>query len=151
MLVLAIGAVIYNNMSSQPAPQPVAVTPAEQAPAPMPAAPVAPAPAPTPAVPAAPDITTAPVVKSFTVTGKNFSFEPKTLMVNRGDTVKIILNNVDGFHDLKIDEFQVATKRIQAGQQDTVQFVADKSGAFEYYCSVGEHRAMGMTGTLTVK
>lgn len=148
VLVLVVGAVVYNNMSSPVATQPVAVAPVPQAPVPVAPAAVS---VPTPAVPVAPDITTAPVVKSFTVTGKNFSFEPKTLAVAKGDTVKITLNNVEGFHDLKIDEFQAATKHIQAGQQDTIQFVADKSGAFEFYCSVGEHRQMGMTGTLTVK
>ena len=90
-------------------------------------------------------------VKSFTVSGKNFSFSPSTMSVKKGDTVKIIFKNTSGFHDLRIDEFNVATKQIEAGKEDTVQFVADKTGTFEYYCSVGNHRAMGMKGTLTVQ
>jgi uncharacterized cupredoxin-like copper-binding protein len=32
-----------------------------------------------------------------------------------------------------------------------VQFVADKTGTFEFYCSVGNHRQMGMVGTLVVQ
>jgi nitrosocyanin len=89
-------------------------------------------------------------VKSFTVTGSNFKFAPTTLSVKKGDTVKITFVNSSGFHDFRIDEFKVATKQIKSGSQETVSFVADKAGTFEYYCSVGNHRAMGMKGTLTV-
>jgi plastocyanin len=90
-------------------------------------------------------------VKTFTVTGQNFSFAPATLTVKKGDTVRIVFKNTSGFHDLKIDEFKVATKQIQGGQEETVEFIADKAGSFEYYCSVGNHRAMGMQGTLVVQ
>ena len=89
--------------------------------------------------------------KEFTVSGFNFGFTPSSLSVNRGDTVVIHFKNTGGFHDFKIDEFNVASKRINGGQEDTVTFVANKTGTFEYYCSVGTHRQMGMKGTLTVK
>ncbi len=90
-------------------------------------------------------------VKTFTVSGGNYFFSPKTLTVNKGDTVKIVFTNSGGVHDFRIDAFNVATKQIKNGETDTITFVADKSGTFEYYCSVGNHRAMGMVGTLTVK
>lgn len=90
-------------------------------------------------------------VKEFTVTGSNFSFDPKEITVKKGDTVRITFKNADGMHDFKIDEFNVATKVLQGGTEETVEFTADKVGAFEYYCSVGKHRQMGMKGTLTVK
>ena len=70
--------------------------------------------------------------------------------VKKGDTVKITFKNTGGMHDLKIDGYTVGTKIIQGGAQETFQFVADKAGTFEYYCSVGTHRQMGMKGTLTV-
>lgn len=91
-----------------------------------------------------------PEVKEFTVTGGNFKFAPNTLSVKKGDKVRIVFKNAEGFHDFKIDEFNVATKQIQGGAEETVEFTADKAGSFEYYCSVGKHRAMGMKGTLTV-
>lgn len=90
-------------------------------------------------------------VKEFTVISSNFSFTPNTLEVKQGDIVKITFKNANGFHDFKIDELQVATKQIKSGESETVQFVVNKTGTFEYYCSVGNHRAMGMKGTLTVK
>ena len=96
-------------------------------------------------------VTVASKVKGFTISAGSYFFNPKVMAVNKGDTVRITLINSGGFHDLKIDEFGVATKQLQNGQSDTVTFVADKAGSFEYYCSVGSHRAMGMKGTLTVK
>lgn len=90
-------------------------------------------------------------VKEFTISGQNFSFSPSAITVKKGDTVKITFKNISGFHDFHIDEFNVATKQISGGTQETVEFSADKSGSFEYYCSVGNHRAMGMRGTLTVE
>lgn len=93
----------------------------------------------------------APSVKEFTVTGQNFSFSPASMTVKKGDTVKITFKNSGGMHDWKIDEFSAGTKVLQVGQQETIQFVADKAGTFEYYCSVGQHRAMGMKGSLIVQ
>lgn len=90
-------------------------------------------------------------VKAFTVTGTSFKFAPATMVVNAGDTVRITFKNAGGVHDFVIDELKVATKQNQSGQEETVQFVATKPGTYNYYCSVGNHRAMGMEGTLTVK
>jgi nitrosocyanin len=110
--------------------------------------PNAPVPAPTP-TPTPKPVTNA--VKSFTVTGQNFSFTPSTLSVKKGDTVKITFKDVMGGHNLKIDEFGAATNVLKVGEQQTITFVADKTGSFQYYCSVGSHRAMGMWGTLKVE
>lgn len=89
--------------------------------------------------------------KTFEVDGANFKFSPNVLTVNEGDTVKIVFKNTQGFHDFVIDEFNVKSKTIQANQTDELTFVTSKKGTFEYYCSVGNHRTMGMVGTLTVK
>ncbi len=89
--------------------------------------------------------------KEFTVTGSNFKFDPATIAVKYGDIVKITFVNSGGVHDLKIDEFNAATEVLKtAGQRETITFVANKLGSFEYYCSIGTHRQMGMKGTLTV-
>ncbi|MGI8419036.1 MAG: cupredoxin domain-containing protein [Candidatus Levyibacteriota bacterium] len=89
-------------------------------------------------------------VKQFTVEGKNFSMTPSKLSVNKGDKVEITYKNTDGTHDFVLDEFNARTKVLQGGEEATVSFTADKAGSFHYYCSVGNHRAMGMVGTLTV-
>lgn len=97
------------------------------------------------------DSAMAGLVKEFTVVGSPFKFEPAILKVKKGDTVKITFKNSAGTHDFVIDELNVKTKVLKAGTEEVVEFKADKAGSFEYYCSVGNHRQMGMKGTLTVQ
>lgn len=90
-------------------------------------------------------------VREFTVSGKPFSFTPSTMKVNQGEMVRITFVNEQGTHDLVVEGYEARTKVLQAGQSETIEFLADKTGTFEYYCSVGTHRAQGMKGTLTVE
>lgn len=92
-------------------------------------------------------------VKEFEVSGANFAFTPNTMTVERGDTVRITFTNTDESmpHDWVIDEFNARTQILQPGESETIEFVADEDGEFEFYCSVGNHRAQGMVGTLTVQ
>ncbi|MDO8469980.1 MAG: cupredoxin domain-containing protein [bacterium] len=90
------------------------------------------------------------MTKDITVTGRSFSFSPSAITVKKGTVVRLTLKNAGGFHDFVIDELGVRTKQLADGTEETVTFTADKVGNFEYYCSVGNHRAMGMWGTLTV-
>lgn len=90
--------------------------------------------------------------KTFAVEGINFSFKPEEIKVKKGDNVKIVFTNMGSFlHDFVIDELSLKTKQIKAGETDEVTFVASTSGIFEYYCSVGKHRQMGMVGKLIVE
>lgn len=90
-------------------------------------------------------------VKEIKVKGSPFKFEPSTITVNKGEKVKIVFENVKGTHDWKLDEFNAKTNVMNEGETDIVEFTADKTGTFEYYCSVGNHRAMGMKGSFIVK
>lgn len=90
-------------------------------------------------------------VKEIIVEGSPFKFMPAEIRVKKGQTVKVVFKNTAGMHDFVIDEFSVKTKVIKAKESETVEFVADKIGTFEYYCSVGEHRANGMKGNLIVE
>ena len=96
---------------------------------------------------------TAPVEADQTVniTGLNYAFDIKEIRAKKGEKIKIIFTNTEGFHDFRIDEFNVATKQIAAGTSESVIFTVDKTGTFEYYCSVGQHRANGMVGKLIVE
>jgi len=101
------------------------------------------------------DDTVAPEVEpgtaSFTVLGSNFAYDLEEIRVKEGDTVTINFRSVDGFHDWVVDEFDAATDKVSTGNETSVTFVADKKGTFEYYCSVGSHRANGMVGNLIVE
>ncbi len=89
--------------------------------------------------------------QAFTVEGGNFYFKPNEIRVKKGDKVKITFTNAGGLHDFVLDEFNVKTDRISSGAKTTVEFTADKAGTFEYYCSVANHRQMGMKGNLIVE
>jgi len=91
------------------------------------------------------------VSREFTLEAKNFSYSLAEIRVKQGETVHITLKNTEGVHDFKLDEFGAGTKTLQAGEEETIEFVADKIGSFEYYCSIGNHRAQGMVGTLIVE
>lgn len=92
-----------------------------------------------------------PSTKMFDISGKNFSFDVTEIRVKEGDTVMIHFTSADSFHDLVIDEFNAKTEKVRSGGMSVVTFVANKKGTFEYYCSVGSHRASGMVGKLIVE
>lgn len=90
-------------------------------------------------------------VKEFTLEAGSFYFKPNVIAVKKGDKVRVTINSVDMMHDFVIDEFSARTDIAKSGTSATVEFIADKTGSFEFYCSVGSHRAQGMVGTLTVE
>ena len=90
-------------------------------------------------------------VKEFTVTGSSFKFSPNTITLKKGDTVRINFKSQGSLHNLVIDGLDVATSELGEGEEEEVEFVADKSGTFDYYCSIGNHRVMGMVGKLVVQ
>src|SRR6185369_10146725 len=137
-VIVGVGAWLYSSNSSQQMTDTMTPPSDNSAPAPS-GTTTTPPPAATATPPAQP-------LKQFTVTGQNFSFSPATLTVNQGDKVSITFKNSGGMHDFRIDEFGVATNVLKSGDQQTVEFTAGQKGTFEYFCSVGNHRAMGMKG-----
>jgi cytochrome c oxidase subunit II len=113
--------------------------------------PVSTPPVATPPVSPPPDSGSAGQIVEITMTAKQFEFSPSTITVNKGDTVKITLTTLDVAHGFGIPEFNV-NERVEPGTPIIIQFVADKSGTFEYRCTVpcgGGH--MQMTGQLIVR
>lgn len=89
-------------------------------------------------------------VKEIVIENDGLTFVTEEIRVNEGDRIRLTFRNTGGFHDWVIDEFDAATQQIPAGQEDTIEFVADQAGEFEFYCSVGNHRARGMFGSFVV-
>ncbi len=90
-------------------------------------------------------------IREFRVIGKNFAFTPTEMRVKKGEIVRVIFDNTEGFHDFRVDGYNVGTKQIYEGSTEAVEFTANQTGSFEYYCSVGQHRQAGMKGTLVVE
>lgn len=89
-------------------------------------------------------------VRVIEVKGGMFYFDPSEIRLRKGEKVKVVFTSVDGSHDFVIDELEVRSRVVRTGESDEVEFVASEVGKFEYYCSVGNHRAMGMKGYLIV-
>ena len=84
------------------------------------------------------------------VSGENFSYDPEEITVKAGQKVKIKFTANDMQHDFVIDELDVKSDVVTSGNTTEFEFTPTEAGEFEYYCSVGNHRAQGMVGTLTV-
>jgi heme/copper-type cytochrome/quinol oxidase subunit 2 len=94
--------------------------------------------------------------KTFILTGENFKFvlngeNNPDIKIKEGDKIRIEFTSASGFHDFVIDEFNAATEQVRDGSSTFVEFIAGKKGTFEYYCSVGQHRANGMKGNLIIE
>ena len=90
-------------------------------------------------------------VKEFQITAKQFSFEPETIEVNRGDKVRLIVTSLDVPHGISIVEYGI-NERLDVGKPVTIEFTADKEGTFTAFCSVfcGSGHS-NMKGKLVVK
>ena len=90
-------------------------------------------------------------LKEFTVEASEFSFNPSSITVNKGDRVKITFKNVgSAVHNFVIDELGVSTNTLSPGGIETIEFIADRSGTSAFYCSIPGHRSAGVEGQITV-
>ena len=90
-------------------------------------------------------------IKEFDMTARQWAFEPSTIIVNEGDTVRLNIKSKDVTHGFVISELGV-NERVLPGKTTTVEFVADKKGEYTFFCSVpcGSGHG-GMRGKLIVK
>ncbi len=79
--------------------------------------------------------TTEPSVKEFDVTARQFEFDPSTITVNEGDTVKLNVTSEDVPHGISIAAFGVS-QTLSPNSTKTIEFVADKAGTYPIVCSV---------------
>jgi len=97
----------------------------------------------------------APEPKVFEVVARRFSFEPATIEVVEGDSVRLLVRSADGPHGVEIKAFKVkkAVPRAKPGDSPvTIEFVASAAGEYPILCS--EYCGNGhkeMTGALVVR
>ncbi len=90
-------------------------------------------------------------IKEFSITAKQWEFNPSVITVNKGDKVKLTITSVDVAHGFAISDFNI-NERLEPRQTTNIEFVADKSGEFTFFCSVqcGSGHS-SMRGQLIVK
>ena len=91
-------------------------------------------------------------VREIEVIATEYTFSPNTLSLTKGQKVILTFKNMGRMpHDFVVDELGIRTKTIQGGQSETVEFTPSEEGTFAFYCSVSNHRLLGMEGSLEVK
>jgi|SaaInlLV_10m_DNA_2_1039722.scaffolds.fasta_scaffold103379_1 cytochrome c oxidase subunit II len=90
--------------------------------------------------------------KELTMDASNWKFEASDVTINKGDSVRLIVNGKQGNHGLAIPELGIATGRIEEGGQQVIEFVAKKSGNYKYFCNVPcGHGHRDMKGFLKIE
>ena len=69
------------------------------------------------------------------VTAKQFEFNPRTITLQKGKPVRLIITSEDVDHGFKLDAFGI-NQRIPAKKTVNVDFTPDKVGRFEFQCSI---------------
>lgn len=70
-------------------------------------------------------------------------WEPPSLVVKKGDIVKIkLINKSEQEHGYRITDFKVE-KVVQGGQSESVEFTADKEGIFTIDCQLHPAHVQG--------
>ena len=111
----------------------------------------------TPTVPVAPTESASlmqssnDLIKTVEVESGSYYYKPNAITVKKDERVKIVMHSVSMMHDFNIDELNVKIPIVKNGDTSTVEFIADKVGTFEYYCSIGQHRQLGQVGKLIVE
>lgn len=81
----------------------------------------------------------------------SFYYKPNVINAKKGEKIKLVMKSMDMMHNFNIEELNVHSPLVKSGETNSVVFVADKAGTFEFYCSIGKHRANGQIGKITVK
>jgi plastocyanin len=96
---------------------------------------------------------TIPANTKVRVVGREYSFDPGTIVVRGAGTLTVTLRNAGSLaHNLKVfrgDEEIGGTSTFPGGQSGSARLNLEH-GSYELICTVGDHEELGMTGTLRV-
>jgi plastocyanin len=84
-----------------------------------------------------------------TVSMTEFSFDPSELTVSEGDSIEVV-NDGATDHNLTVENEDLATSDLGPGDSEDLT-VDIPAGDYEFICTIGDHAAQGMTGTMTVE
>jgi plastocyanin len=97
---------------------------------------------------------TAPANAKLRVVGKEYSFDPSTIVLSGAGTLTLTLRNEGSVaHNLKLfrgGEEIGGTPTLTAGRSESTRLNLEHGG-YRIVCTVGDHEERGMTGTLRVR
>ena len=83
------------------------------------------------------------------ITMTEYSFDPSDPTVASGDSLEVV-NDGELPHNLTVEDTDLATSDLDSGGSEELTVDLDP-GDYEFICTIGDHAAQGMTGTLTVE
>jgi plastocyanin len=83
------------------------------------------------------------------VTMTEYAFDPSDPSVASGDSLEVV-NDGELPHNLTVEGTDLATEDLEGGGSEELTVDLDP-GDYEIICSIADHAAQGMTGTLTVE
>src|SRR3989344_1243435 len=90
-------------------------------------------------------------VREITIEADEFSYSTEEISVKKGEKIKLTLvNNGNMPHDFVVEDMNVSTSLAGPGKSVSVEFTINEAGTYTFYCSVGNHRGLGLEGTLEV-
>jgi cytochrome c oxidase subunit II len=79
-------------------------------------------------------------IREINVAATRFFWDPKVVVVNQQETVRLTVDAIDIPHGFEIEGFTIpefdSSTVIEPGKPLTIEFVADKQGAWEVICSI---------------
>ena len=72
--------------------------------------------------------------QEFQMTAKKYQFDPNVITVKKGEHVKLVITALDRDHGFKLEAFGI-NQKLKKGDPATIEFTADKAGAFPFQCS----------------
>ena len=82
----------------------------------------------------------------------SYDFRPDSVTVRPGTIRFVVSNAADEEHGFEVEGHGVeqAIESIEPGARDSLTVTLTRSGEYEMYCPVDNHKERGMVGTLTV-
>lgn len=90
-------------------------------------------------------------VREINIKAFQFGFEPDTIIVKKGEKIRLKAISTDVTHGIGIKKYKFK-KKLPVNKEQIIEFTADNAGNFHFYCTVYCGAGHGkMHGTLIVK
>jgi len=74
-------------------------------------------------------------VHEVQIVASRFTFEPSTVQVSAGESVRLVVRSKDGTHGFAIPKLKIDVRIPASGDPVTVEFIAPVAGEYDIACS----------------
>jgi nitrite reductase (NO-forming) len=93
---------------------------------------------------------TKPETKQITLLAEDIEWSSDLIEAEAGQMIELTITNTGALdHDFVIEELDLDILLV-SGQSETVTFVVNEAGTYEYICNIPGHQDAGMVGELVI-